>query len=56
MGGGKPLVWIGLTVGSTLGSFVPDLWGAGIFSFSSIIFSGLGGLAGIYLGFIYSDF
>jgi uncharacterized membrane protein YeaQ/YmgE (transglycosylase-associated protein family) len=40
-----------MIVGSTIGSFIPALWGAGTFSFSSIIFSSLGALAGIYLGF-----
>jgi len=54
--GSRPLIWIGLFVGSTVGGFIPDLWGAGMFSISGIIFSGLGGLAGIYLGFKFSDF
>ncbi|MDR3571402.1 MAG: hypothetical protein P4L81_04365 [Candidatus Pacebacteria bacterium] len=52
----KPLVWIGLTVGSTLGSMIPLLWGAGELSFSSIFLGGVGGVAGILLGYKYSDF
>jgi hypothetical protein len=47
----KSLVWLGLAIGSTVGSFVPMLWGASMFSFSSIIFSGIGGIAGIYIFF-----
>ena len=43
----KSLVWIGVLIGSTIGSFIPLLWGASVFSFSSIIFSGLGGILGI---------
>jgi uncharacterized membrane protein YeaQ/YmgE (transglycosylase-associated protein family) len=38
-------------IGSTVGGFVPSLWGAGVFSFSSIIFSSLGAAAGIYIGY-----
>lgn len=47
----KKLIWIGMFVGSALGSYVPSLWGSGVFSFSSIIFGALGGFAGIWLGF-----
>lgn len=47
----KQLIWIGVFVGSTLGGFVPALWGASAFSFSSVIFSFVGGLLGIYAGF-----
>ena len=42
-------------IGSTIGGFVPALWGAGFFSVSSIIFSALGGAAGIWLGFKVSE-
>ncbi|HWP61339.1 MAG TPA: hypothetical protein VN495_01935 [Candidatus Paceibacterota bacterium] len=52
----RPLIWIGMIVGSTIGSFIPDLWGAGIFSISSIILGGAGACAGMYLGFKLSDF
>lgn len=38
-------------VGSSIGSFIPNLWGAGFLSFSSIILSAIGGILGIYLGF-----
>jgi hypothetical protein len=47
----KTLVWIGSIVGGTVGSFIPMLWGAGVLSFSSILWSGIGGIAGIYAGF-----
>ncbi len=40
-----------MLVGSTVGAYVPALWGAGLFSFSSIVLSTVGGLAGIYLGY-----
>ena len=51
----KQSVWIGLIIGSTIGSFLPELWGAGMFSFSSIILSAIGGIAGIYIGFRLSN-
>jgi uncharacterized membrane protein YeaQ/YmgE (transglycosylase-associated protein family) len=43
----KQMIWIGTLVGSVIGGFIPLLWGASEFSFSSIIFSGLGAMAGI---------
>ncbi len=51
----KKLIWIFLTLGSYLGSLIPSFWGAGMFSFSSIFFSALGGLFGIWLGFKIGD-
>jgi len=47
----KSLIWIFLTVGSTVGAYIPDLWGSSVLSFSSIILSGAGGIAGIWLGY-----
>jgi hypothetical protein len=47
----KTLVWIGMSVFSTIGGFLPTLWGAGYLSFSSIILTAVGGILGIYLGF-----
>ena len=37
--------------GGWLGGYVPALWGADYFSFSSIIFGGLGAFLGIYIAF-----
>ncbi|HUC94682.1 MAG TPA: hypothetical protein VMR19_01605 [Candidatus Saccharimonadales bacterium] len=45
----KGIVYIGAFVGSILGSFIPMLWGAGFLSISSLVFSTLGALLGIYL-------
>ncbi len=42
---------MGIIIGSTIGSFVPALWGGDPLSASSILFSGLGGFAGIYFGY-----
>ncbi len=47
----KSVIWIGMIVGSTAGSLIPLLWGAGMLSFSSIILSAAGAIVGIWLGF-----
>jgi len=47
----KGLIWLGLFVGSTAGSFIPKLWGAGQFSISSLITSAIGALIGLWVGF-----
>ena len=44
----KKAIWFGITVGSTLGGFVPMLWHAGMFSMWAILTSTVGGLAGIW--------
>lgn len=43
------LVWGGMIVGSTLGGFLASLWGGS--AFAPIIWSGIGGIVGIYFGF-----
>ena len=47
----KKLVWIEAAVGSSVGGYLPVLWGGDLFSFSGIILSGLGAMVGIYIGF-----
>lgn len=47
----KQMIWIGMLVGSTIGGFIPALWGDSFLSFSSIIFSALGAMVGIYVVF-----
>ncbi len=47
--------WGYAAVGSIIGGFIPELWGAGMFSFSSLIFSTLGALLGIYFAFKMSS-
>jgi hypothetical protein len=47
----KSLIMIGLVAGSTLGSFLPSLWGAGGLSMSSVLFGAIGGVLGIWAGY-----
>ncbi len=47
----KTLIYLGLFVGSTVGSFVPLLWGADLFSLSSVLCSTIGALLGIWAGY-----
>jgi uncharacterized membrane protein YeaQ/YmgE (transglycosylase-associated protein family) len=49
------LVYIGLFVGSTIGGIIPELWGADMFSISSMVFSAVGAIIGIYIGFKLSQ-
>jgi hypothetical protein len=53
----KTLIWIGLGIGSTVGSVIPALWGSSaIFSMSSIILSAVGGIIGIWAGWKMADY
>ena len=51
----KTLIWIGVTVGSAIGGWIPTLWDASFISFSGIIGSTIGGIVGIYAGFKLSQ-
>jgi hypothetical protein len=47
----KALIMIGVVVGSTLGGYVPALWGAGGLTLASVFFGAVGGVAGIWAGY-----
>ncbi len=47
----KSLIFWGMTIGTLLGGYLPALWGAGMFSLSSVLLSGIGGFAGIWFGY-----
>ena len=47
---GKKLVWLGVFVGSTLGGYVPTLFGADAISLWGLLGSTVGGIAGVFLG------
>jgi uncharacterized membrane protein YeaQ/YmgE (transglycosylase-associated protein family) len=52
---GKKIVMLGLFVGSTIGGFIPELWGADMFSLSGFVWSFIGGIAGIWAGYRVSQ-
>jgi ABC-type antimicrobial peptide transport system permease subunit len=47
----KSHIWLGAAVGSMFGGMVPNLWHAGYFSISGIVFSALGAIFGIWVMF-----
>jgi uncharacterized membrane protein YeaQ/YmgE (transglycosylase-associated protein family) len=47
----KTLIWIGLFLGSTVGGWLPTLWGESFLSFTSVITTAIGSVIGIWAGF-----
>jgi len=46
---------IGMFLGSSIGGYIPILFGARMLSFSSILFSAIGGIIGIYIAYKFSE-
>jgi len=46
----KKIVWLFVMIGSSLGSYIPLLWGSSFLSYSSVLLSGVGGLLGVWVG------
>lgn len=47
----KAIVYLFMFIGSFLGGMIPTLWGAGIFSVSSVFLTAVGGFTGIWVGY-----
>jgi predicted MFS family arabinose efflux permease len=47
----RTLVWVAILIGSTIGGVIPELWGAEMLSFTSLLLSGIGGLVGLWIAF-----
>ncbi len=47
----RTFIWVGMIVGSTVGGFIPALWGESLFSVASMFFATVGGIFGIWLGY-----
>ncbi len=47
----KFLIYTGIFVGGTIGSYIPVLFGQGWFSFDSILGSAVGSFAGLWAGY-----
>ena len=44
-------IWLGVLVGSTIGGFVPALWGADLLSYSALLLSTAGAFVGLWVGY-----
>jgi len=47
---------MGTFLGSTVGGYVPLLWGGSLFSLTSILFGVVGGFLGIWFGYQVSKY
>jgi hypothetical protein len=47
----KKFTWGGLFIGSSIGGYVPALWGGNLLSVSGVLLSFVGGIAGIVVGY-----
>ncbi|MDD4902680.1 MAG: hypothetical protein PHE24_06115 [Patescibacteria group bacterium] len=47
----KKVVMIGMVIGSVIGGYLPTLFGAGAFSYASVLCGFLGGVIGIWLSY-----
>ena len=45
----KSRFWIAIFIGSTIGGFVPSLWGGEILSYAGVLWSGIGAVAGLWV-------
>jgi hypothetical protein len=45
----KSRIWIAIFIGSTIGGFVPALWGGDMLSVAEVLWSGIGALAGLWV-------
>ncbi len=52
---GRSVIGLCIGFGSVVGGYVPELWGSGSFSVSSIVFGAVGGIAGLWLGIRVSE-
>lgn len=47
----RRLIYLGMFIGGLIGGYIPSLWGAGGFSFTSILGNAIGAMVGIWLMF-----
>jgi len=53
---GRSVIGICAGFGLFIGGFIPELWGASTLSLASLVFSVVGGIAGIWFGVRVSDY
>jgi hypothetical protein len=47
----KKIIILGMLFGSIIGGYIPTIFGANVFSMTSVISGAIGGLLGIWLSF-----
>jgi hypothetical protein len=47
---GRSVIGLCAIVGTTIGGFVPELWGGSGLGLAALLFAAVGGVAGIFLG------
>jgi hypothetical protein len=52
---GRSPIYLCAMLGMFVGGYVPTLWGASSFSLSSLLLSGVGGVAGVWFGVRLAD-
>ena len=52
---GRSMIGFAGFFGMTVGGFVPELWGSSSLSLASVLFSLLGGVAGVWFGARVAD-
>ncbi len=50
------LIWLLMFIGSTAGSFIPELWGDSALSIASVLCGGVGAILGVWLGYRLSQY
>jgi hypothetical protein len=43
-------IWVSIFIGSTIGELIPEIWGGDMLSYSGVLLSGVGAVAGLWLG------
>ncbi len=50
------MVFVGMTVGSIIGGYIPTLFGVSLISYTSVLLSGIGSIIGIWIGYKLSNY
>jgi len=52
---GRSVIGLMAMLGMTVGGFVPELWGDSGFSLTALVFTAIGGIAGVWAGVRVAD-
>ena len=51
----KFMVFMGMIIGSIIGGYIPTFFGVGLMSYASVLFSGIGAILGIWIGYKFGN-